>query len=101
MRIDKDVELSWGKKEGEEKKHAQLNIYLQILNVLNTKNVNYVYAATGNPNDDGYLASANGQTATSIKNSPTSFVDLYNVKVNNPSNYSLPRVIIICAQLNF
>lgn len=102
LRIDKDVELSWGgKKDGDEKKHAHLNIYLQILNVLNTKNINYVYTATGNPNDDGYLASSNGQTATAQKNSPTSFVDLYNVKVNNPSNYSLPRVIRLGAALNF
>lgn len=102
LRIDKDLELTWGgKKDGEEKKHAHLNIYLQILNVLNTKNINNVYAATGNANDDGYLESSNGQTATAQKNSPTSFVDLYNVKVNNPSNYSLPRVIRLGATLNF
>ena len=35
LKVDKDMELTWGgKKEGDEKKHANLNIYLQVLNVL-------------------------------------------------------------------
>jgi len=102
LRIDKDLELTWGgKKDGAEKKHAQLNIYLQILNVLNTKNINYVYAATGNPNDDGFLASSTGKTTTAGELNPASFTDLYNIKVNNPSNYTLPRVIRIGAAINF
>lgn len=102
LRIDKDLELTWGgKKDGDEKKHAQLNIYLQILNVLNTKNINSVYAATGNPNDDGYLASPTGQDYAANKNSPVSFTDLYNIKVNDPTNYSLPRVIRLGAAINF
>lgn len=94
LRIDKDLELTFGgKKEGQEKKHANLNIYLQVLNLLNTKNIINVYKATGNPDDDGYLASPTGQTALATQNSIQSYSDLYNIKVNDPSYYSRPRVI--------
>ncbi len=102
LRVDKTIELAFGgKKEGEEKKHANLNIYLQVLNLLNTKNVLNVYHATGNPNDDGYLASAAGQASLASRNSVQSYVDLYNAKINNPSNYSLPRQIRLGLVLDF
>jgi hypothetical protein len=102
LRVDKDVELSWGgKKEGEEKKYANLNIYLQVLNVLNQKNIISVYAATGNPDDDGYLASAAAQSDINSKTNPEAFQDLYRVNVNNPSNYQRPRVIRIGLLLDF
>lgn len=102
LRIDKNMELTWGgKKEGEDKKHANLNIYLQVLNVLNTKNVIRVYRATGTPDDDGYLASAQAQTTIAGQTSPTSFGDLYNVKINNPNNYQRPRVIRLGLVLDF
>ena len=102
LRVDKDLELTWGgKKEGEEKKTAMLNIYLQVLNVLNTKNINSVYRATGNPDDDGYLASTSGQASLAGRNNATSFTDLYDIKINNPGNYSRPRVIRLGLVLNF
>lgn len=102
LRIDKNLELSWGgKKEGDAKKSANLNIYLQVLNVLNTKNVINVYRATGTPDDDGYLASAQAQTTIAGQTSPTSFNDLYSVKINNPSNYQRPRVIRLGLLLDF
>ncbi len=102
LRIDKDIELTWGgKKEGDEKKHANLNIYLQVLNVLNAKNIINVYKATGNAGDDGYLTSVEGQNALAGKNSAESFTDLYNVKVNDPSYYSRPRVIRLGLLLDF
>ncbi len=102
LRVDKNVELTWGgKKEGEEKKKANLNIYLQVLNVFNTKNILAVYKATGNPNDDGYLSSAGAQTTISSQNDPNSFRDLYSIKNNNPNNYSRPRVIRIGLLLDF
>lgn len=102
LRVDKNVELSWGgKKDGAEKKKANLNIYLQVLNLFNTKNVLAVYKATGNPDDDGYLSSAGAQTTISVQNDPQSFQDLYAVKINNPSNYSRPRVIRLGLLLDF
>ena len=78
LRIDKSLELDFGgKKEGQEKKHANLNIYLQVLNLLNTKNVINVYRATGNPDDDGYLASSSNASSISGRNNAQSFTDLY------------------------
>lgn len=102
LKVDKDIELTWGgKKEGEEKKHANLNIYLQVLNVLNNKNVIKVYKATGNPDDDGYLSSAEAQQDINAKTNPESFTDLYRVSINNPSNYQRPRVIRLGLMLDF
>jgi hypothetical protein len=102
LRVDKDVALSWGgKKEGEEKKTAQLNIYLQVLNVFDQKNVTTVYKATGNPDDDGYLESADAQSDINAKTNPQAFQDLYRVNINNPSNYSRPRVIRLGLLLDF
>lgn len=102
LRIDKNVELSWGgTPEGDGRKMANLNIYLQVLNVLNTRNVLNVYRYTGNANDDGYLSAAQTQQIINAQNDPTSFMDLYTVKVNNPSNYSIPRRIRLGVMLDF
>ncbi|MDF2438250.1 MAG: hypothetical protein K0Q95_2626 [Bacteroidota bacterium] len=102
LKLDKDFELTWGgKKEGEDKKHANLNIYLQVLNVLNTKNILKVYKATGNPDDDGFLNSVEGQVYSSNKTDPAAFEDLYGVRINDPSNYSRPRVIRLGLMLDF
>jgi hypothetical protein len=102
LKLDKNLELTWkGKKDGAEEKHANLNVYLQVLNVLNTKNVLAVYQATGDADDDGYLTSAQAQSTIAGQNNAASFVDLYRVKINNPNNYSLPRVIRLGLILGF
>ncbi|MDI9341255.1 MAG: TonB-dependent receptor [Sediminibacterium sp.] len=101
LRVDKNFELTWGKKDGENRKTANLNVYLQVLNLLNRKNILDVYSFTGNPDDDGYLAS--DQAVQAIKNlpSPTSYQDLYAIRVNQPGNYSNPRVIRIGLLFDF
>ncbi len=99
LRIDKNMEINFGK--GEEKKSANLTVYLQVLNLLNTRNILAVYKATGNPDDDGYLTSAQAQSTISSQVDPTSFTDLYSVKLNNPSNFSRPRVIRLGLLLDF
>jgi outer membrane receptor protein involved in Fe transport len=91
MRLDKDIMLNLGK--GENKRPGSLNVYLQINNILNTKNVLFVYPATGNPDDDGYLAAAEWQREINEKLDPQSFRDLYSIFVDNPGNYSRPRTI--------
>jgi outer membrane receptor protein involved in Fe transport len=108
IRLDRDFNLEWGGStaaaEGEvskEKKKAQLNVYVLFLNALNAKNVINVYRATGNPDDDGYLAAAEFQASIASQNDPQSFRDLYAAKVNNPFNYSLPRRIRLGLILNF
>ncbi|HIA06608.1 MAG TPA: hypothetical protein EYN71_07910 [Flavobacteriales bacterium] len=92
-RIDKYFDLEWGK---EDKKRASLSVYLQLLNILNTLNISSVYRSTGNPDDDGHLASLD---VSNIDQYP--YGALYAVKVNNPGNYGLPRRIRLGLLLNF
>ena len=100
-RLDKNFNLVWSKRAGEEKKYAMLNVYLLVQNVLNTANVIKVYSYTGNANDDGYLASPDVQNAIKGQLSEQSFRDYYAIKVNDPSNYSLPRRIRLGLIMNF
>jgi hypothetical protein len=101
LRIDKNITLLWGKKDSDKRKQANLNIYLQVLNLLNTKNILNVYSYTGNPDDDGYLASATGQANVARSVSPQAFTDQYSIYLNNPSYYARPRTIRIGVLLDF
>ena len=102
LRIDKNIELSWGKKDDDSKKTANLNIYIQVLNLLNNRNILGVYSFTGNPDDDGYLASAQGQLFLNTNPSTaTSFTDQYNIFINNPNNFGRPRTFRIGVLLDF
>jgi hypothetical protein len=101
LRIDKNVELTWGKKDSDEKKHANLNIYLQVLNLFNTRNILGVYQYTGNPDDDGFLTSTLAQSTMQSQNSPQGYYDQYSINMNNPNNFGRPRTIRIGLQLDF
>lgn len=100
-RFDKDFTLSTGKDANGNKKDFYLNVYLQVLNILNSRNIMGVYAATGNPDDDGYLAAAEYQTEINSQLDTQSYMDLYRIAVNSPYNYSSPRMIRIGLGLNF
>jgi len=97
-KIDKYFNLEWGK---EDKKRASLNVYLQLLNVLNTLNIANVYGATGNPDDDGYLNDPGSQAGITSVADEQAFRDIYRIKVNNPRNYTVPRRIRLGLLLNF
>ncbi|MBN3035363.1 MAG: TonB-dependent receptor [Bacteroidales bacterium] len=99
MRVDKEIYPNWGK-EGK-KTNAYIDVYLQVLNVFNTKNVMAVYPATGNPDDDGYLAAAEWQRQINEQIDPQSYRDLYAIRINSPGNYSAPRQIRMGLLLNF
>jgi len=71
------------------------------LNILNAQNIMGVYAATGNPDDDGYLAAAEYQAEIYSQLDPQAYIDMYSIRVNNPYNYSSPRQIRIGIGLNF
>jgi outer membrane receptor protein involved in Fe transport len=100
-RLDKDIKVKLGNKDSKNRKDAYVNIYLQVLNLLNTKNIMVVYAATGNPNDDGYLSAAMYQAAINEQLNVQSYRELYSLYINNPSNYSLPRRIRLGATFDF
>lgn len=101
LKVDKNIDLKWGKGEGEERTKAYLNVYVQVLNVLDALNILDVYSATGNPDDDGFLAAAEWQTLIAGNTDEQAYRDLYTAKVADPSNFSLPRRIRLGLQLNF
>jgi hypothetical protein len=78
-----------------------LNVYLSVLNVLNTQNIRAVYGTTGNPNDDGYLTNPKYQAQINSYEDPQSYRDLRSVSTDSPYNYSLPRRIRLGLELNF
>jgi outer membrane receptor protein involved in Fe transport len=101
LRVDKDINFRMGKAEKENVRMGFMNIYLQVLNLLNTKNVINVYPYTGNPDDDGYLSAPEWQRQINNQLDPQSFRDLYGVYVDQPNNYSAPRQIRLGLIFNF
>jgi hypothetical protein len=101
LRLDRNIKLNFGKKESENRKSVNLNVYLQVLNVLNTINVLEVYQATGNPNDDGYLTFFRSQAEINQQINPASYIDLYRLKLDDPRNFGLPRRVRFGCALDF
>ncbi len=101
LQLDRDIPLTFGKEEGDKAKSANLNVYLLVTNVFNTRNVTGVWRATGSPDDDGYLAAPEFQNEINSKVDPQSYSDLYALKVDNPGNYGNPRTIRIGARFDF
>ena len=97
MRLDKEFYL----KQGSGDSRTYINVYLQVLNLFNTKNILGVYPATGNPGDDGYLAAAEWQREINEQIDPQSYRDLYALRINSPFNYSSPRLIRLGIMFNF
>ena len=101
LRVDKDFDFTFGKKEGKAGRDAFVNVYLQVLNLLNSKNIKNVYAATGNPNDDGYLSAPEWQREIQSQIDPQAYIQMYKLFVNAGGNYSMPRQIRIGMSINF
>jgi hypothetical protein len=98
FRIDKDFNFTMGKTK---RKPATINVYLDILNLLNTQNVTGVYPATGSPTDDGYLTAPEYQNQINQQISPESYRDLYGVWIDNAYNYATPRQTRLGLMFNF
>ena len=101
LRVDKDINLKLGGKDGKEGRDAYMNVYFQILNLLNSKNIMGVYNATGNPDDDGYLSAPEYQREIQIQRDPQAYRDLYSLFVNYAGHYSQPRQIRFGVIFNF
>jgi hypothetical protein len=100
LTLDRDISLKWGG-NGKAVKKLDMNIYLEVTNLLNTKNIISVYSTTGNPDDDGYLAAAKNQTLINTQIDPESYRNYYTMAINSPYNYSLPRRIRLGIRLGF
>lgn len=100
LRIDKSFNLS-----GEGKKPLNLNVYFRVSNLLNRKNIIGVYPATGSPTDDGYLATAQGQSIVEgvdgTGRNQDAYLASYSWAVRNPNNFTLPRRMYVGAVFEF
>ena len=102
LRVDKDFKFTvGGKKEGTTGRDAYVNVYLQVLNLLNSMNITNVYAATGNANDDGYLSAPEWQREIQSQIDPMAYIQMYQLYVNAGGNYSTPRQIRLGMSINF
>jgi outer membrane receptor protein involved in Fe transport len=101
FRVDARFDKSFNFQYGSTKKKANCTVYLQVQNLLDTRNIASVYRFTGNAEDDGYLSSAVAQTAINQQTDPQSYKDQYSIKVNRPNNYTLPRRIRLGVNINF
>ena len=102
LRADKDFAVTLGgKKEGQTGHEAYFNVYVNVTNLLNAKNILGVYNATGDPDDDGYLTSSKYQQEILNQLDPEAFIQMYQIYVNNGGHYSTPRQIKIGASFNF
>jgi outer membrane receptor protein involved in Fe transport len=98
LKIDKDFNFTMGKGK---KKPATINVYIEILNLLNTQNVTGVYPATGSPKDDGYLSAPEYQNQIKEQVNEASYRDLYSIYMDRPFDYSSPRQTRLGLMFNF
>jgi hypothetical protein len=104
MRVDRDIRLTLkdaDEEAGTKEKFAFLNIYLEVSNLLNAKNVLNVYGYTGNPDDNGYLSYSDYQDAIATQNDEEAYRNYYAMYINSPYNYTLPRQIRLGVQFSF
>jgi outer membrane receptor protein involved in Fe transport len=98
LRIDKDFTLVSPTKD---KKGMYLNVYFRVQNLLDQRNIDRVYSATGSPDDDGWIASPRGQSDLKQRIDPASYLLSYQWATLNPGFYALPRRIFLGAVVNF
>jgi hypothetical protein len=104
MQLDRNITITHQSKDAKSKdkdKVSNLNIYIRATNLFNQFNILSIYRATGNADDDGYLAAAASQTSIQNQTDEQAFRDYYSMKVNNPFNISVPRTIRLGVKYDF
>lgn len=71
------------------------SVYIEVLNLLNRKNVINVFSATGKGDEDGYLTTAAGQSLNTRQKQQYQYI------LKNNSNYSNPRLVNMGLMLEF
>jgi hypothetical protein len=101
LRVNKQFRLA----AGEGKKPLFCDVYLRVQNLLDTRNIIGVYAASGSPEDPGYLASSFGQdelrNLTDSGRDADAFLTSYQWLLLNPGFYTLPRRMYLGAVVQF
>lgn len=101
LQLDRTLELKMGKDKEDKPRVTFLNVYVRVTNLFNQFNQINVYRATGNWDDDGYLAAAASQTTIQNQADEQSFRDYYQMKIANPFNISIPRTIRLGVKFDF
>ncbi len=101
FRIDKDVTVKMGKDKNDAPRTSTVNVFLQVLNIFDNRNVINVYQFTGDPTDDGYLTSDLGRQQLQSVLNQQAFFDLYSASMDNPGHFSLPRRTRLGIRFNF
>jgi hypothetical protein len=101
MRIDKTIVLSKNPKVP-----LNMNVYLRVQNILNARNIQGVYSATGSADSDGYLESPRGQSESkgvenSRPNDYSAYLNSYMMRLLDPDFYLFPRRIFLGATFSF
>ena len=87
-------------------KSLNLNVFLRIQNLLDTRNISNVYRASGSAEDDGYLSSVNGRNTLetfdmSRPDDAEAYRHSYLMRMINPDFYFIPRRIFVGAVFDF
>jgi hypothetical protein len=83
------------------KNPLNFQVFLWVNNVLNTWNVLGVFPFTGQPNDDGFLNSPQGQLLVKTQVDTQSYIDLYRLLLNSQTqNWNAPRTIRLGVRFN-
>ena len=99
-----DINITKGLRFNREDKVQPLlmNVFFIISNVLNAYNVVSVYPYTGQPLDDGFINSPQGQLLAKNQIDAQSYVDLYKILLNSQTgNLGAPRTIKVGLRINF
>jgi hypothetical protein len=97
LRVDKSFFLDVGQKN----RSLGFNVYVWVQNLFNNANILAVYGFTGNPDDDGFLSSDIGQVTLNNQLDPETFETLYDIKINNPDNFTIPRRVRLGVSVSF
>jgi len=101
MRVDKrfNINLSEGGRA------LGFNVYFRVENVFNNRNVREVYSGTGDPSDDGFLASEFGKTQVAqietIGQDVRSYLSSYQWRIADPGHFFRPRRMYLGAIFDF
>ena len=93
LRVDKTVTIG----------SVDAMFYIYVQNLLNTQNADNVFIRTGDPSNDGWLGSTQGQAYAAAQYNPTLYQSVYNSANNgvNANNYLSPRQIRFGVQVEY
>ena len=96
LRVDRNFSLFADNDRG-----INLNVYLRVSNLFDRRNIVSVYPATGQPDNDGFLNSPRGVSATAAQLNSEAYIQSYQYRVLNPNFFSLPRRFFLGASVAF